>query len=67
MTIKVLEVLILVADRAQAVDLKANIAAARARPVDQGELSSCASRLRIFVLYVFIATDIYMRFTKWMS
>ena len=67
MTIKVLEVLILVAERAQAVDLKANIAAARARPVDQGELGSCASRLRIFVLYGFIAADIYMRFPNWMS
>ena len=67
MTTKVLEVLILVVDPAQKVDLKANIAAARALPVDQGELSSCAARLRIFVLYVFIVTDIYIICTKWMS
>ena len=64
MTIKVLEVLILVALRAQAVDRTDNIAGARARPVDQGELGSCASCLRIFLLYEFIAADIYVQFSK---
>ena len=64
MTIGVLQVLILVALRAQAVDRTDNIAGARARPVDQGELGSCASRLRRFLLYEFIAADIYVQFSK---